>query len=89
MFCTHVAWACLVCLRLCKEEGPSPVSSITERRDMGLYEMHMSMSLFGFVMATMLANVHMCGIMLVFSICSFGMRVQKGLCDDEHEKYIY
>ena len=20
MFCTHVAWACLVCLRLCKEE---------------------------------------------------------------------
>ena len=29
---------CLVCLLLCKEEGSSPVSAITERRDMGLYE---------------------------------------------------
>ena len=26
MFCTRVAWVCLVCLRLCKEEGSSPVS---------------------------------------------------------------
>ena len=26
MFCTHVAWVCLVCLLLCKEEGSSPVS---------------------------------------------------------------
>ena len=26
MFCTRVAWACLVCLLLCKEEGSSPVS---------------------------------------------------------------
>ena len=25
MFCTRVAWACLVCLLLCKEEGSSPV----------------------------------------------------------------
>ena len=24
--CTRVAWACLVCLLLCKEEGSSPVS---------------------------------------------------------------
>ena len=38
MFCTCVAWVCLVCLLLCKEEGSSPVSAITERRDMGLYE---------------------------------------------------
>ena len=37
MFCTRVAWVCLVCLLLCKEEGSSPVSAITERRDMGLY----------------------------------------------------
>ena len=29
---------CLVCLLLCKKESSSPVSAITERRDMGLYE---------------------------------------------------
>ena len=73
MFCTRVAWVRLVCLRLCKEEGSSPVSAITERRDMGLYEVPLSMSLLGFGMGTMLANFHMCGIMLVlraFSTCS-------------------
>ena len=48
MFCTRVAWACLVCLLLCKEEGSSPVSAITERRDMGLYEVPLSVSLLGF-----------------------------------------
>ena len=26
MFCARVAWVCLVCLLLCKEEGSSPVS---------------------------------------------------------------
>ena len=26
VFCTRVAWACFVCLLLCKEEGSSPVS---------------------------------------------------------------
>ena len=65
MFCTRVAWACLVCLRLCKEECSSPVSAITERRDMGLYEEPLSMSLLGFGMGTMLDNFHLCGIMLV------------------------
>ena len=30
-----VLYPCLVCLRLCKEEGSSPVSAITEKRDMG------------------------------------------------------
>ena len=65
MFCTRVAWVCLVCLRLCKEEGSSPVSAVTERMDMGLYEVPLSMSLLGFGMGTMLANFHMCGIMLV------------------------
>ena len=54
MFCTRVAWACLVCFLLCKEEGSSPVSAITERRDMGLYEV----SLLGFGIGTMLANFH-------------------------------
>ena len=32
---------------------------------MGLYEVPLSMSLLGFRMGTMLANFHMCGIMLV------------------------
>ena len=59
MFCTRVAWACLVCLLLCKEEDSSPVSAITERRDMGLYEVPLSVSLLGFGMGTMLANFHM------------------------------
>ena len=55
---------CFVCLRLCKEEGFSPVSAITERRDMNLYEV--PLSLLGFWdRGTMLANFHMCGIMLV------------------------
>ena len=65
MFSTRVAWVCLVSLLLRKEECSSPVSAITERRDMGLYEVPMSMSLLGFGMGTMLANFHMCGIMLV------------------------
>ena len=39
---------CLVCLLLCKEEGSSPMSAITERRDMGLYEVPLSVSLLGF-----------------------------------------
>ena len=33
---------CLVCLLLCKEEGSSPVSAITQRRDMGMYEVPLS-----------------------------------------------
>ena len=65
VFCTCVAWVCLVCLLLCKDEGSSPVSAFTERRDMDLYEVPLSMSLLGFGMGTMLANFHMCGIMLV------------------------
>ena len=43
----------------------SSVFAITERRDMGLYVVPLSMSLLGFGMGTMLANFHMCGIMLV------------------------
>ena len=65
MFCTCVAW---VCLLLCNEEGSSPVSAITERRDMGLYEVPVSMYLLGFGMGTMLANFHMCGIRAVFNM---------------------
>ena len=58
MFCTRVAWVCLVCLLLCKEEGSSPVSAFTERRDMGLCEVPLSVSLLGFEIGTMLANFH-------------------------------
>ena len=41
------------------------VFSISERLDMGLYEVPLSMSLLGFGMGTMLAHFHRCGIMLV------------------------
>ena len=47
-----------VCLLLCREEGSSPVSAITERRDMGLYEVPLSVCLLGFGIGTMLANFH-------------------------------
>ena len=42
----------------CKEEGSSPVPAITERRDMGLYDVPLSVSLLGFGIGTMLANFH-------------------------------
>ena len=59
-FCvyTRVAWVCLVCLLVCREEGSSPMSAITERRNMGLYEVLLFVSLLGFVIWTMLANFH-------------------------------
>ena len=65
VFCTRVAWVCLYSLLLCKKECSSTVSAITERSDMGLYEVPLSMSLLGFGMGIMLANFHVCGIMLV------------------------
>ena len=43
----------------------SNLFAITERRDMGLYGVPLSMSLLAFGMRPMLANFHMCGIMLV------------------------
>ena len=43
----------------------SSVFAITERKDMDLYEVPLSMSLLGFGMGTMLTKFHMCGIMLV------------------------
>ena len=58
MFCTRVAWVCMVCLLLCKEDSSSPGSfAITERRDMGLYEVPLSLSLLGFAMGTMLTSI--------------------------------
>ena len=65
VFCTRVALVCLVCLLSSKEKGSSPVSAITARRDMDMYEVPLSVSLLGLGIGTMLANFHMCGIMLV------------------------
>ena len=48
------------------------MSAITERRDMGLYEVPLSMSLLSFGMGTILAKFHMCGIMLVLRTVSSG-----------------
>ena len=59
---------CLVCLLLCKGEGSSTVSAITERGDMVLYEMLWTMSLLRFGMGTMLPIFHMCGIMFLLRI---------------------
>ena len=42
-----------------RQEGSSPVSAITERRDMSLYEVPLSMCLLGFGIGTMLVNFHM------------------------------
>ena len=50
---------------LCNEEGSSLVSAITEMRDMGLYEVPLSMYLLGLGMWTMFANFHMCSNILV------------------------
>ena len=44
---------------LCMEEYSYAVSAITERRDIGMYEVPLSVSLLGFRIGTMLANFHM------------------------------
>ena len=56
---------CLVCLLLCREEGSSSVSSITGKRDMGLYEIPLFVSMLGFGIWTMLTNFHVWGIMFL------------------------
>ena len=56
----------------------SSAFAIAEGRDMGLYEVLLSMSLMDFVMGTMLSNFHnnfMCGIMLVLRVV-FNMLVR-------------
>ena len=59
MFCTRVAWVCLVCLLLCKEEGSSTVAlQLLIGRDMGRYDVPLSVSLLGFGIGTMLVNFH-------------------------------
>ena len=46
----------------------SNVFAITERMDMGLYEVPLSMSLLGSGIGTMLVNFHMCGVMSSFNM---------------------
>ena len=59
MFYTRVAWVCLVCLLLCKEEGSSPMSlQLLRGGILGLYEVPLSVSLLAFGVWTMLANFH-------------------------------
>ena len=41
----------------------SSVFALTERRDMGLYEVSLFVSLLGFGIWTMLPSFHVCGIM--------------------------
>ena len=75
VFCTRVAWVCLLCLLLCKEECSSPVSlQLQINVYEGLYQVPLSLSLLGFGMGTILANFHMCGIMLLLH-SSFNMLV--------------
>ena len=47
---------CLVCSVRCKEESPSRVSAITDRRDISLYDVPMLMSLFGLGIGIMFAS---------------------------------
>ena len=49
---------------LCKEESPSRVSAITDRRDISLYDVPMLMSLLGLGIGMMLANFQTGGILL-------------------------
>ena len=65
MFCTRVAWVCLVCLQLCKEEGSSPVSLQLLRGEIWAYMKCLVYVFVGFGMGTMLPNFHMCGNLLV------------------------
>ena len=58
MICTRVAWVCLVCLLLCREEGSSQVSLQLLKGGYGLFEVPLSVSLLGFRIGTMLANFH-------------------------------
>ena len=74
----------------------SSVFAITERRDMGLYEAPLSMSLLSFGRETMLANFYMCGIMLVLRSV-FNMLVRNAsilgarclICQDLVSCYFY
>ena len=68
--CIFIMTRCILCGFSPQQDGVKrrrhvSVFAITEMRDMGLYEVSLTMSLLGFGKWTMLANFHMCGIMLV------------------------
>ena len=54
-----------VCCYVRKKALLQCLSAFNERRDMGLYEVPLSVSLLGFGIWTMLANFHVCCIMLL------------------------
>ena len=64
MLCFVLVLRGCICSYVRKKAKPS-VFAITERRDMGMYEVPLSISLLDFGMGTMLANFHVCGIMLM------------------------
>ena len=73
----------------------SSIFAITERRDMGMYEVPLSMSLLGFGLGTMLAKFHICGIMLMLRAV-FNMLVRNAcfrclifICQDRVSCYFY
>ena len=65
MFCSRIAWVCLICLLLCKEDGSSLVSLQLLRGGVWACMRCTCPCLLGLGMGTMLSNVHMCSIMLV------------------------
>ena len=71
----------------------SSVISITERRDMGLYEVPLSMALLVFGMRTMLANFHMCGLQHAREECeskrAYVLGVSCLVCQDLVGCYFY
>ena len=63
--CTEMLWICVLYVSFGSNVRPRTfgcvamgVFAITQRRDMGLYEMPLSVSLLGFGIGTMLANFH-------------------------------
>ena len=59
---------CVYCYVRKKARCQCLLLSITERMDIGLYEMPLSMSLLDFGKGTMIANFHMCGITLWLAV---------------------
>ena len=70
--CSRVAWVCLVCFLLYKEECSSPVALQLLRRGCMRCPCPCLCWVFGFWMGTMLANFHMCGMLMLMlaNVCS-------------------
>ena len=68
VFCTHVAWVCLVCLLLCNEEGSSLVSLQLLRGGIWACKRCPYLCLLGFGMGTMLSNFHIVVLRDIFNM---------------------